>query len=79
MVSQKFLLCHFNQSYDTIYFWSDGCAAQFKSKFTFHNLIFFPADIKIHWHYFESHHSKGALDGLGGCVKNMEKMLEDLF
>ena len=63
----KFLLCHFNRSYDTVYFWSDGCAVQFKSKFTFHNLTFFPADIKIHWHY---HHCKGAVDGPGGCVKN---------
>ena len=40
----KFLLCHFNQSYDTVYL--------------------------VNWHYFENHHGKGAVDGLGGCVKN---------
>ncbi|XP_014672322.1 PREDICTED: uncharacterized protein LOC106812853 [Priapulus caudatus] len=58
------------QAFDTVYFWSDGCAAQFKSKHCFHQLIKFNDNLKVCWHYFESHHGKGSVDGLGGCVKN---------
>ena len=56
--------------FDTVHFWSDGCAAQFKSRYCFNQLTKFDDSLKVHWHYFESHHGKGAVDGLGSCVKN---------
>ena len=54
----------------TIHFWSDGCAAQFKSKYCFKLLMEYPADLEITWSYFESHHGKGPVDGIGGRLKN---------
>ena len=54
----------------TIHFWSDGCAAQFKSKYCLKLLMEYPADLEITWSYFESHHGKGPVDGIGGRLKN---------
>ena len=28
-------------------------------------------DVDIVWHYFEAHHDKGSMDGIGGTIKNM--------
>ena len=55
---------------EVVQFWSDGCAAQFRSRNCFKLLTKFPSSLQIMWHYFESHHGKGAVDSLGGCVKN---------
>ena len=52
-----------------VHFWSDGCGGQFKSKFCFALLGRYPQDLKITWNYFESHHGKGPVDGIGGSVK----------
>lgn len=51
---------------------SDGCAAQFKNKFTLSNLLFFEEDfsVKAEWNFFASYHGKGAVDGVGGRVKH---------
>ncbi len=55
----------------SIHFWSDGCAAQFKSKFCFYFLAHcYPSDLHITWSFFESHHGKGPVDGIGGKVKS---------
>ena len=44
--------------------WSDGCAAQFRSRFAFNLISTYRPDLLIDWHYHEVHHSKG-LDGTG--------------
>ena len=49
--------------------WSEGCASQFESCFVFQDMAHFDLSITIDWNYFESHHGKGAVDGIGGCVK----------
>lgn len=56
-------------SFDTIHFFSDGCAAQFRSKHVFLYLAQYDPSIKLFWHYFESSHGKGPVDGVGGTVK----------
>lgn len=50
---------------------SDGCAAQFKNKYTLSNLTFMHEDFGINgeWSFFASSHGKGAVDGVGGIVK----------
>lgn len=50
---------------------SDGCASQFKNKFTLSNLCFMPADLGVQgeWYFFATSHGKGAVDGIGGLAK----------
>lgn len=52
-------------------FCSDGCAAQFKNKFTLSNLIHGKEDFDVcaEWHFTPTSHGKSAADGLGGMVK----------
>lgn len=52
--------------------WSDGCAAQFRSRFVFRLLTedFFDG-LEFDWFYNEKSHGKGPMDGVGGCVKNV--------
>lgn len=57
---------------NTLKIFSDGCAAQFKNKFTLSNLIFAKEDFGIpivQWSFFASSHGKGAVDGVGATVK----------
>lgn len=61
---------------NTIHFLSDGPSTQYRSKNFFfvivNNLpnIFKPEHVNlISWNYSESGHGKGAVDGLGGCLK----------
>lgn len=55
-----------------VHFLSDGPSTQYKNKKMFY-FIMVLAEIlnssSVRWHYFESHHGKGAPDGIGGCVK----------
>ena len=46
------------------YFWSDGCTAQFHSRFTFRSMTFYPNDLELNWDYGEAHHYEGPHDGL---------------
>ena len=55
---------------ETVHFWSDGSAAQFKSKYCFELMASYNPAITITWSYFESHHGKGPVDGIGGSVKS---------
>lgn len=50
---------------------SDGCAAQFKNKFTLSNLLYMQEDfgISADWSFLATSHGKGAVDGVGGIVK----------
>lgn len=51
---------------------SDGCAAQFKNKYTLSMLCFLQEDFGLihgEWLFFATSHGKGAVDGIGGLVK----------
>ena len=50
---------------------SDGCAAQFRSRYVFMLLTILKPELHLEWHYNEAHHGKGPMDGVGGTVKNM--------
>lgn len=56
---------------EKIFYFSDGCAAQYKNRFNFANLSFHKADFGVdaEWNFFATSHGKGACDGLGGTVK----------
>ncbi|KAJ8869980.1 hypothetical protein PR048_028991, partial [Dryococelus australis] len=45
----------------------DGCASQFKNKFTLSNLCFMPKDfgVEFDWFCFATSHGKSAVDGIG--------------
>ena len=52
--------------------WSDGCAAQFRSRFAFRLLTDRVSDeIKLSWFYNEKIHGKGPMDGAGETAKNV--------
>ena len=50
---------------------SNGCIAQFCSRFLFNFLVFFQKDLSLEWHYNEVHHRKGSMNGIGGTIKNL--------
>ena len=60
-----------NQTISNIYIVSDRCPAQFRSKFVFNILIFFQKDVSLEWHYNQTHHEKGPMDGIVGTIKNL--------
>lgn len=55
-----------------IILWSDGCAAQFRSRFLFKILSQYRSDLDLEWHFNEAHHGKGPMDGIGGTIKNVK-------
>ena len=58
--------------YDKIIVWSDGCSAQFSSRFVFRLLTEDLFDgVELTWNYNEKSHGKGPMDGVGGTVKNI--------
>ena len=54
-----------------IHLFSDGCAAQFRSRYVFALATQIQTDIELIWHYSEAHHGKGPVDGIGGTIKRM--------
>ena len=64
--------CHLKdfQNLD-LHIWSDGCSAQFRSKYVFALTSLFPSNFNVTRYYNERHHGKGPMDGIGGCVKNV--------
>ena len=54
----------------TLFIWSDGCAAQFRSRFVFYLLARMDKKYEVEWCYNERHHGKGPMDGIGGTIKN---------
>ena len=58
-------------SINNVKIFSDGCAAQFKNKYTMANLCFMEEDFNVHceWAFFASSHGKGSVDAVGGTVK----------
>ena len=55
----------------TLHVWSDGCSAQFRSRFVFRLLCDMDRSTKLRWYYNERHHGKGPMDGVGGTLKNL--------
>lgn len=52
-------------------FWSDGCAAQYKSRKPFWNICQnFSSNYNIEWNFYGSRHGKGAADGETGVIKS---------
>ena len=51
--------------------WSDGCAAQFRSRFVFRLLADYRPDMQVESNYNEAHHGKGLMDGIEGTVKKV--------
>lgn len=58
---------------DKIYFFSDGCAAQYKNKKNFLNLCELKEKqgFEAEWHFFATYHGKSPCDALGGAIKRM--------
>lgn len=55
-----------------VYYFSDGCAAQYKNKYNFVNVCAHDSDfdgVTCEWNFFATSHGKGACDGVGGVVK----------
>ncbi|KAJ8034800.1 hypothetical protein HOLleu_21798 [Holothuria leucospilota] len=55
---------------ESIAFFSDGAASQFKRRFLVHNITYFEElyGIKVSRNFFATSHGKGAVDGIGGFV-----------
>jgi len=53
-----------------IHVWSDGCSAQFRSRFVFFLISRIDKKYEVNWFYNERHHGKGPMDGVGGTMKN---------
>ena len=49
--------------------WIDGMAVQFRSRFVFMLLSTIDHAVDLEWHYNETHHRKGLMDGVGGTIK----------
>ena len=60
-----------HQEITKVYIVSDGCSAQFRSRYVFYLLTCIHQQLHIEWHYNEAHHGKGPMDGIGGAVKNL--------
>ena len=56
-----------------IFYFSDGCAGQYKNRNFFINLCHHELDygIPAEWHFFATSHGKGPCDGVGGTLKRM--------
>ena len=56
-----------------IYYFSDGCAGQYKNRYNFLNLYYHKMDfdVECEWHFFATSHGKSACDGIGGVVKRV--------
>lgn len=64
------------QEYPTlkkVFMFSDGCAAQFKNRYTLSNICWSQEDwgVEIEWNLFATSHGKGAMDGVGATAKKM--------
>lgn len=56
-----------------IHIFSDGAASQFKQRFNIAAIELLNKDfnVSITWIYFASYHGKGAVDGVGGTLKQL--------
>ena len=65
----RFAEIKYRKQFQEIHIWSDGCAAQFRSRFVFKILTTYNRQAKLFWHYNERHHGKGPMDGIGRTAK----------
>ena len=56
---------------NTVHFFTDGCAGQYKNRKTFFNLCQLEHKFmfKAQWNFFATSHGKSPCDGIGGTVK----------
>lgn len=71
---QRLLTNHIKSNFPLItkmFYFSDGCAAQYKNYKNFINLCHHYDDFEIHaeWVFFATSHGKSPCDGIGGTVK----------
>lgn len=61
---------------EKVFVFSDGCAAQFKNRYTLQNLCFMNKDFRFtgEWNFFATSHGKGAVDSIGGTIKRKALM-----
>ena len=52
-----------------VHVWSDGCAAQFRSRYVFDLIAQIDEKCEVIWCYNERHHGKGPMDGCRGDNK----------
>lgn len=54
-----------------LFYFTDGCAAQYKNRKNFANVYFHKVDFgyDCEWHFHATAHGKGPCDGLGGTLK----------
>ena len=59
-----------------VFWFSDGCAEQYKNKKNAANVYFFYQDFQIvaEWHFFASGHGRSPCDGIGGCIKRFASL-----
>lgn len=57
----------------TIEYFSDGCVAQYKNRYSFLNLCMHKKDFGVaaKWNFFATSHGKQPCDGIGGTVKRI--------
>ena len=58
-------------SIEAINVFSDGAESQFKQQYLFSNLYGWEKEFSVclTWNFFATSHGKGAVDGIGGTVK----------
>lgn len=76
----KPVLMSFPETVDTLHFWSDSPATQYRNKYMFTVLLkyfkkMFPNILHFTWNYHEAGHGKGAPDGVGGACKRIADTL----
>ncbi|CAF3716375.1 unnamed protein product [Rotaria socialis] len=69
----NYLKKQFNKNLSKIFYFSDGCAGQYKNLKNFINLTHHQEDFGVdaEWHFFATSHGKGPCDGVGGAVKRL--------
>ena len=59
---------------EKVYYFSDGCCAQYKNYKNFSNLIFHHEhdfQLKAEWNFFATSHGKNSCDGVSGTIKRL--------
>lgn len=61
---------------DKVYYFSDGCAGQYKNKMAVSNVWYHHKDFNstAEWHFFATSHGKSACDGIGGTIKRLASL-----
>ena len=67
----KHVLLRGEHEVDTRHIFSEGCAAQFRSRYVFNLLIYIQTEKQLIWQHNERHHGQGPMDGIGGTIKKL--------